>query len=860
MAWNLDCAEISSIEILQISILDEFLDESQEVNNLKLQILSHSLAFRKNCAIFLEKCPEYSQRPFPGAVVLLFDVNDKSSEFTFPNWANIEKWVLDASSYIPTEVLVDFQHSITLMQYYDYLLKKRNVLYFTSFLLFPESGDLQDNILYKVLPVVRDQKIRLRTHVQGNLSVLVDPPLDKLLNSQRNTFLLMPPFENPFLVGEMTSTTLKLIQINKESTIVNPRKVRLVKLTAPPLAMQKYFDYSPEMHDVQNKLAQQAAAQAASMGMASSTSFPFLAAKNRGLIDFKTTEHLTYTEEDILDFFSSTMTDNSKKKKKETVELEFPAPQIDNLLYEQEPDKYAQKMIKFGLGKYHFPPSKRHLTTLVIATFLSFFRFDFGQSMASPPPWIFPDFTGSNNYMPFLGMSSLSSLSSIHSSSSSGPITKPQLESKDEHGTLSIPYMPIEYKELEIPNVLVNDQGRLAAVPATTVIDDWKSKRYMPISGQKSGHFVVFCDKSRDLSRSALETFMRQFCHHYNECNFGTLSEYPKCDPYHFATTSGLIDCIDKFFKTENVSEFQTVPILSFIFGQPIYNPSFSPRSILTYVRTGIVASADEEEIKSLAFVVYSRIRSMQPAPYGMWNLTTRESASLFFGFRYTPTFVLPRDETTPIYVNIGIDPQTKLVAWMDSIGSVLQVQMIENLDILVSRMRDLKGLLDEPDVFFSITILSDSLSQNYYNKLTSYMSEFNVAIYSCIPLNDIQVKLPPNIHGDVISFSSPEQHIARRCMEPKEPQAPPLTSCYVLNQFLPGYQINCYKTISKSPEDSTYSFVSLMHKLSWLSVKPLCEKRTVAYPPHILALLRKNNANTDIVAPYEFLPMLEKI
>ena len=201
MAWNLDSAEISSIEILQISILDEFLDESQEVNNLKLQILSHSLAFRKNCAIFLEKCPEYSERPFPGAVVLLFDVNDKSSEFPFPIWSNIEKWVLDASKYIPTEVLVDFQHSITLMQYYEYLLKKRNVLYFTSFLLFPESGDLQENILYKVLPVVRDQKIRLRTHVQGHLSVLVDPPLDKLLNSQRNTFLLMPPFENPFLVG-----------------------------------------------------------------------------------------------------------------------------------------------------------------------------------------------------------------------------------------------------------------------------------------------------------------------------------------------------------------------------------------------------------------------------------------------------------------------------------------------------------------------------------------------------------------------------------------------------------------------------------------------------------------------------------
>ena len=851
MAWNLDRAEISSIEILQISILDEYADESQEVNNLKLQILSHSLAFRKNCAIFIDKCPEYSPRPFSGAVVLLFDINDKSSEFPFPIWANIEKWVLDPSGFVVTEALIDFQHSITLMQYYDFLLKKRNVLYFTSFLLFPEGDDLLDNVLYKVMPVVKDQKIRLRIHVQGNLSVLVDPPLDKLLNTQRNTFLLMPPFENPFLVGEMTRTTLKLVQINKESTIVDPRKVRLVKLTAPPLAMQKYFDYSPEMHDVSNKFAQAATVQTASNKLTSSTSFPFLEGKNTNLIDFKTKEHLTYTEEDITDFFTKTLTNSSKRKQKQNVELEFPEPQIENLLFEQEPDKIAQKAIKFGLGKYHFPPSKRHMTTLVIATFLSFFRFDFGQSMATPPSYVRVGLPNSN----FID-SSFSSFSSL--SSSSLPVTKPQLESID--GSLNVPYTPIDYKELEIPNVLVNEQGRLTAVPATNVINDWKTKRYMPISGKKSGHFVVFCDKSRELSKPALETFMQQFCHHYNECNFGTLSEYPKCDPYHFATTSGLIDCIDNFFKNENVSEFQTIPILSFIFGQPIYNPTFSPRSIVTYVRTGIVASADEEEIKSLAFVVYSRIRSMQSAPYGMWNLTTRESATLFFGFRYTPTFVLPRDETTPTYVQIGYDPQTKLVAWMDSIGSVLQVQLIENISILVSRMRDLKELLNEPNLCFAITVLTDNLSQKLLDELTSQMAEFTFAIYACYPLNDVQVKLPPNVVADVIHFSSPEQHMAKRRKNMTETPATPLACCYVLNQNLPGYQMLCYKTITKMPEESTHLFVNLMHKLSWLSVKPLCEKRTVAYPPHILALLRKNNACTDIVAPYEFLPMIEKI
>ena len=821
MSWNLDRAEIISVEVLQITIQEDYIEEIEEANRLRLLILSHSLAYRHNCCVFVDKCPEYSPRHFDGPGVLLFDLNDKSNDFSFPNWASIEKWVFNASQPITHDLLSDMQHSITLMQYYEYVQKKRDVLYFTSFILFSEGDDIQDNILLKTIPVVKSGKIRLRTHIQGKLSFIVDPPLS-LLTRKRRTFVLMPPFENSFLIGEVNAATLKLIQVNKETVIVDPRKVRLVMLTDPPLPMQKYFDYSPSMHDISPKArnARKISSQAA---------------RKKALCDFKTKEYLDYTEDDIKDFFSQNMADN-KECEKEVSELEFPAPQVDNLIYEQETDQRARKMIRIGLGKYHFPPSKRHLTTLVIASFLSFFRFDFGQSMASLPRYVLPDISYDTSFT-----------------------ATPMLESKDSH--IALPYEPFDYKELEIPDVLVNAHGKLEAVPATTVIDDWKSKMYMPISGQKSGHFVVFCDKSRNLSKANLECFMSQFCHHYNELNFGTISEYPKCEPYLFATTSGLVDCIDKFFKTENVSEFQTVPILSFIFGSPIYNPGFIPRSILTYVRPGVVASADEEEIKSLAFVVYSRIRIMKTSPFGMWNLTNRESASLFFGFRYEPPFELRRQESIPTYVHIGYDKGNQLVAWMDSIGSVLQVQQIDSFDTLVSRMKDLYLLLNDSNVLFTLTILGESISCEFLDEINEKTNDIAISVYSCYPVGDVQVKLPDHIIGDVIHFSDPEQQFIQPDVCPNEAIAKPQKSCFVLNKYLPGYQISIYKsTITPSPEESLMRYATNMSKLSWLSVKPLCEKRTIAYPPHICAILRKNNANTDVVGPYEFLPMIEKI
>jgi hypothetical protein len=52
--------------------------------------------------------------------------------------------------------------------------------------------------------------------------------------------------------------------------------------------------------------------------------------------------------------------------------------------------------------------------------------------------------------------------------------------------------------------------------------------------------------------------------------------------------------------------------------------------------------------------------------------------------------------------------------------------------------------------------------------------------------------------------------------------------------------------------------YVKNMSHLSWLSVKPGSEKRMILYPPHVCALLRKNDSETLVVNRFKFLPSAE--
>ncbi|EAX92157.1 hypothetical protein TVAG_383300 [Trichomonas vaginalis G3] len=787
--WNLSQNELAEVEIIQICITDEYLDDNPLANQMRLLILSHSLAIRKYFAIFRDKCPTYSKYPTDSSTVLIFREKSNQPVEDIPDWCEIKQWIWTPRLLFTNEIITDFQYAITLKQFYDF--RDLDVLYFTSFIMFNQGNAIQDNILYQTVPILRNNKICFRSQVQGNIQAIIDAPISILKIPNKQIYVLMPPFQNPFLVSEINGKIINLISINKETTEVDSSKVRLVKLTAPPIVMHKYFDYPPSAHDPKTQFH-------------SSVQH----SKNKIFCEFHTEEHINFTEADINEFFNSNPGEDTDTR--EYMSIDFPSPTMDSFIDFQEPNPEYREKIAETLGYYCFPPSVKHETTLPVASFLSFFRFDFGFGSPTPPTF-------------------------------SKIITPPST--------------PFEYERLGIPNLLVNHNGFKDTVPADQVITQWESQIYMPISGPKSGHFVVFCDKARGLSKENLESFMSMFCHQYNQLNFGNISEYPKCDPYFFTTGAGMVDIIDKFFQSENVSEFQTVPILSFIFGVPIYDPKFVPRSILTYIRTGTVASANEEELKTLAFVVYSRIRTMSSAPYGMYHITTRESATLFFGFRYQPPFLLPHDDTKPAYIHIAWDPKTHLIAWIDCIGSILQVQPVDNIETIISRIIDVSQLLSSHPIKFTLTILAENLQNQLLNEVKVKMSNFQIAVFSCFTSPQIQINIPDYIKDDIIVFAPPETQFTL-----ENDIAEPLSSCFVISSTLPPYQLSVYQCFDDLPKVSLKKFATSMSMLSWLSVKPHCELRTVSSPPHICALLRKNNNLTDLISRYEFLPMVEKV
>ena len=84
-----------------------------------------------------------------------------------------------------------------------------------------------------------------------------------------------------------------------------------------------------------------------------------------------------------------------------------------------------------------------------------------------------------------------------------------------------------------------------------------------------------------------------------------------------------------------------------------------------------------------------------------------------------------------------------------------------------------------------------------------------------------------------------------------------PSATCYVMSKFQPPYMASIYR---RGGNQQLLEYVTKMSHLSWLSVKPGDEKRTISYPPHICALLRKNNCTCLTISRFEFLPSQEKI
>ena len=772
--WNLDVFEVPSIEITQISVIPHG-EDSQFSNNLRLLILSHSISYHGTPCFYLSTPPTYSKYQTGTSVVIVFDFSHSFDSYNIDtSFYETHKWTWIATSDFSNEIMDHLQRALALRSLYEF--QRYNPIYFTTFIIIPGTEMLSEPFIYQKVPVRCQNVIRFRVVIQGSLDVILnyDMPVHP------GNYILLPPYENVFSVVSSNSSSMTIMYVDKTlpRKTITPAQNPFVLITKPNISLSNYFS-----NDNADK---------------------FDSAEN--IRHFPPVDFMNYTTEDIESYFSSRFVEEVEDDLVES-HYEFSNPTGTEILFEQIRDSHERDIINKFIGdEPQFPSHRCHLS-LILASFLSFFRFDFGFSSVTPP---------TNGQ--FLGSYSMKS-----------------------------------YEHLGIPQIVVNKHGTVEEVSADKVIELWEENRYLPISGQKSAHFVVFCKESMD--EKAVELFFNQFCHIYSLLGFGILSPFPRNKAFYYVPTDEIPSEIDLFFKNQPLSEFQEFPILTFIVANPIYDTSFKPFSIINYVRPWSITSASEEEMKTLAFVIYSRIRVFSPSPFGMIDIAPHKwTAAIFFGFRYKPPFLLNRNGKG-MTLHIAYDPETKFSAWVDEIGSILHV-LKADIQYIKEMVKDTINNNKVSDVKLTITILAEGITKETKEMLLNDFSNdySNFMILSVHPSPTIQAIFTEQFDDDVVIFSPLEQAWEGEFLQP-------LSSCYVASHYQPPYQIALYSCNSlQSPESSLMDYAKTMSHLSWLSVKPGSERRTISYPPHISALLRKCCKETLIVNRFEFLPSTERI
>jgi hypothetical protein len=489
--------------------------------------------------------------------------------------------------------------------------------------------------------------------------------------------------------------------------------------------------------------------------------------------------------------------------------VEFPAMTPAEILSQVVLAADKRSLIEKCIGTNDIFPSKRSPLRFFVSSFLSFFRFDFGFSDVRPPYY-----------------------------------ARSLMDGCD-----------FAYERLGIPNVIVNCGGSPREVSADVVVERWESERFAPISGPKSGHFIVVVDSTIDMN--ATRVFFSQFCHIYKQFQFGNLSPFPRFEAFYSVPVGTIPTFISDFFRDQKLTEFQCHPVLTFVVGPQVFDTGFHPPSFISYVRPESVRTASTEELRTFAFVVYARTRIFAPVPYGMIDIAPAVSSSYCFGFRYQPPFLRPRHDPI-LTIHIGWDPELEVSAWTDDIGSILHYLPGTPLPKLSQLMQDACQSLTPTQVRFTLAVFGEGITMALQNMLESVFASLHltVRIFAIAPQPNVQATFSEEFDDDAIVFDTPEQ--SRN--GPGEFVTPDAT-CFVVARHLPAYSVSYYaRDARKPPDEILREHVREWSHITWLSVKPGSEKRTIAYPFQIVVLIRKTSPLAAHVSRYEFLPSTERI
>jgi len=789
--WNLIDQTYAEIRVYCIYCrLTDFEMENHH-NDVKLLLLSHQFSYREIPTHFSRKFPSYISSSNSQTSIIVFDVFSKFQISDIPDWASFDEYFWDGSAYFSNEIVNHFRRAMVLFLNYKFVGFKP--LYFSAYILVTDYDEYSEPFILTYVPILKSGQICLRVIIQSSLNFIIQ----RIFPPKIGTYVLIPPYEHPFIVVDSENDIVSLKYIDHTRKEINWSKCVHVSMVSPNLSIRKHF--------IENATS--------SLHMAKQLKNDINMTK-KPFYHFATKNYLEFPPENIEMFlnskkeFNNSFNDRSAEQK--NYEIGFPEMTPIQIAHELISDFQERDLILEQISINGLFPSQRCSPRFFIASFLSFFRFDFGFCSSSPPKVI----------------SNLPSFTSM------------------------------KYEHLGIPQVVVNKDGAEVLIDASQIIQQWEDKVIQPICGTKNAHFVVFFDSA--FKESQISTFFSMLSHNYSLLGFGKLIPYPKANPYISVLENIVPDTINSFFKEHSLSEFQQDPLLSFIVGQPIYDSGFLPHTILSYIRPKMVSKATEMDFKTLSFVVYSRIRLFVPRPYGMINISTNESASIFFGFRYQPPFLLKRNHDH-ISIHVSWDMKTDLTAWLDDIGSILHVLPVQSLSRIFELMKNAQDFLKGIDIRFTLSVLSEGISKQTYDQIMyeARLIKEKLTLFTIFPTSSIQCVLSEQCDDDIIVFDTMEQTYElerHNYMKPEE-------SCYVLSKHKPSYTVSLYTgdAWTNSRNILTDQVRGWSH-LSWLSVKPGSEKRTISYPPHIAALLRKCHPETDIMCKFEFLPQNERI
>ena len=149
-----------------------------------------------------------------------------------------------------------------------------------------------------------------------------------------------------------------------------------------------------------------------------------------------------------------------------------------------------------------------------------------------------------------------------------------------------------------------------------------------------------------------------------------------------------------------------------------------------------------------------------------------------------------------------------------------------------------------------TLSILAEGLSASFLEEFKSKLDQ-DILLFSVYPASTVQILFDEDFDDDVII-----EDVQQIAFSEQEKYLEPISSVYIASKYHPSYKASVYH----GSKEDLIEYVKTMSNLSWLSVKPGQEKRTISYPPHICALLRKNGCDTTVLSKFEFLPTTEQI